>query len=105
MVGEKMQQMEQWSSNYGWWWRGDNGADYNNNKKINKWVVAEAEDNNSWLEVGCHGGGGGATVVQWWRRSSSSIRSWRMEVEDWRGSFLPRPKKVLKTFIALRNVY
>ncbi len=83
---EKTRCMEQRTSNYGQWQRGNDGADDNNNKTtINKCAAAEVEDNDDWQEVGWGGVGGGATVVRLWRRHSFAIRSWKMEVEDGRG--------------------
>jgi hypothetical protein len=73
-AAEEMRQMEQRTSNYGWWRRGNNGADYNNKKQqsTNVWqqrqrtcAMAEVKDDNSWQKAGCSGGGRGASVV--WR--------------------------------------
>jgi hypothetical protein len=86
-AAEETRWMKQRTRNCSWWWRGNNGADNNNkNTRINKCVVAEAEDNNGWQEAGHGSGEGGATLVWQWRRNSFAIRSWRMEVEDGQGS-------------------
>ncbi len=90
-AAEEMQWMEQQTSNYSCWRRGDNGADDNNKKTtINKCAAAEAEDDNGWREVGHGGGARGVTVVQQLMKNSFTIRSWRMEVEDrqWCSLFL-----------------
>jgi hypothetical protein len=81
--------MEQRTRNYGWWQRGDNGADDNDKKTaINKYVGAEADNNDGWQEAGRSGGDRGAAVVRRQKRNSFGIRSWRIEVEDgWGCSF------------------
>jgi hypothetical protein len=61
MADQKATTALQWTSNYGWWQRGEDSADNNDNKTtINKCVVAEAEDDDGWQEAGrCSGGRGG----------------------------------------------
>jgi hypothetical protein len=82
-AAEQMRWMEQRTSNYGWWQRGDNGADDNDKKQQPRNVqrqrrrmcaAQEAEDDDGWREAGHGGGGGGATVVRRWRRNSFARR-------------------------------
>jgi hypothetical protein len=55
------------ASNYGLWWRSNDGTKDNDNKtKINICVVAEAEDNNGWQE---------ATDEQQWRSGQATAVS------------------------------
>jgi hypothetical protein len=96
MAAEETWRMEQRTSKYSQWWRGNNDSDNNNKTQQStnfQWqrqrtcAAAEAEDNNSWQEVGCSGGGRGATVMRQRRRNSFKIRPWRMEVDEgWGGA-------------------
>jgi hypothetical protein len=93
-AADETRQMEQRTSKYGQWRRGNNNND-NNIKKhqsTNVWrqrrrtcTAAEAEDNNGWQEAGRSGGGKGVTVVRWQWRNSFTIRQWRMKVDEGQG--------------------
>jgi hypothetical protein len=107
-AAEVMWQMEQRTSNYGWWQKGIDSADDNNDikKTINKCVMAEAEDDDGLQEVGHGGGGRGATVVQRQRRNSFAMRSWRMEVEDrWVGMCSYGGKSTLNLTLEIGGPY
>jgi hypothetical protein len=93
-AAEEMRQMEQRTSKYSWWQRGNNDADnidkkqQSTNVQWQRWrmyAAAEAEDDDCWQEVGHSGRGRGATVVWQQRRNSFTIRPWRMDVDNGRG--------------------
>jgi hypothetical protein len=111
-AAEETRQMEQWTSNYGRWQRGNNDADNNDKKQQStnvRWqrrrtcAGAEVEEDNGWQEAGHGGGGRGVTVVRRRRRNSFAIGPWRMEVEDGRGcsffSFLGEVESYLQSYL------